>query len=149
MIISHQGHCVRSKFCSFAIVLNSTRIEILHAPNVLLFFRIKLNQISWTAGSDHILCATEGASRCGDMEIIAFKNNELKLEGTMQAHSATCDKLSIDNRSCLVSKSTLLILISLNSLISSAPFSSSYRSSVSVYADILNSSLFYHSHDLI
>lgn len=58
----------------------------------------KLNQVSWTAGSDHILCATEGASRCGDMEIIAFKNNELKLEGTMQAHSATCDKLAIDNR---------------------------------------------------
>lgn len=71
-------------------------------PHMLLMFLsclcTKLNQVSWTAGSDHILCATEGASRCGDMEIIAFKNNELKLEGTMQAHSATCDKLAIDNR---------------------------------------------------
>jgi hypothetical protein len=63
----------------------------------------QLNQISWTAGSDHILCATEGSSRCGDMEIIAFKNNDLILVEAIQAHSATCEKLAVDRRYSLLS----------------------------------------------
>ena len=63
----------------------------------------QLNQISWTAGSDHILCATEGSSRCGDMEIIAFKNNDLTLVEAIQAHSATCEKLAVDRRYSLLS----------------------------------------------
>ena len=66
----------------------------------IAFFSLfsKLNQVSWTANSDHILCATDGITRCGEMEIVAFKDNELKLVDSMQGHSGTCEKLVIDNR---------------------------------------------------
>ena len=64
----------------------------------MLFRMIKLNQISWTAGSDHILCATEGSYRCGDLEVIAFRNHDLILVEAIQAHPATCEKLAVDRR---------------------------------------------------
>ena len=58
----------------------------------------KLNEVLWTAGSDHILCATEGTARCGELEIMSFKNDEINLVDTFQAHSDTCDRLVIDPR---------------------------------------------------
>ena len=55
-------------------------------------------EIAWTANSDHILCATDGESRAGEMKIIAFKNHKLEFIGSMRGHSGYCEKLAIDNR---------------------------------------------------
>jgi THO complex subunit 3 len=59
-------------------------------------FHYELNEIAWTAGSDHILCSTEGISRAGEIEIIAFKDSELRLVDSVQAHTAICEKLVLD-----------------------------------------------------
>jgi WD40 repeat protein len=58
-------------------------------------FAYEVNELQWTANSDHLLIATAG-SDVGNIDVLAFKNEDMTLIDTWTAHTSNCHSLKID-----------------------------------------------------
>lgn len=58
-------------------------------------FSYEVNEIAWSANSDHILAAT-GGEGVGSVEVIAFSGSELSSVISIPAHSSNCTNLRVD-----------------------------------------------------
>ena len=57
----------------------------------------QISEMSWTAGSDHAIFATEGLSRNeGGIEIVSFIDEKVQLMDSIFAHADKCDRLKVD-----------------------------------------------------
>lgn len=59
-------------------------------------FQYEVNELQWTANSDHLLIATAGADS-GSIDIIKFNGEELFLVDTIAAHTSNCFSLKVDS----------------------------------------------------
>jgi THO complex subunit 3 len=81
----------------------------------------ELNELTWTAGSNYLLIATNGAElRTGDIEILSFGDNKIGSVDKITAHTERCHRVRIDrqyNRMAVGSADQTITLWELEDLI--------------------------------
>eukprot|EP01038_Epipyxis_sp_PR26KG_P009553 gene9553-12866_t len=60
-------------------------------------FYYEINDISWTANSDYIICTTGGGEDVGCIDLLSFEGEQLNLVDTLTAHATNCYQLCIDS----------------------------------------------------
>jgi THO complex subunit 3 len=82
-------------------------------------FGYEVNELAWSANSDHLLVAT-GGGEMGSVDIVSFQNNDLQLIESVAAHTSNCLCLKIDSnyrRMAVGSADYMLSLWDLNDLV--------------------------------